>query len=209
MKHEWKKNEKNIYCPARIPELINIPTYPYFTIRGKGDPNGVFFAEYIAVLYSLSYAVKMSSKHGFSPDSYYDYTVYPLEGVWDIEDHAKTIFTGTVDKNSLVFHLMIRQPSFVDKVFAQEIIQRTQKRKPHHLLPLVNFDHIEDGQCIQMTHVGTYDDESKSFQKMERFAVENNFMRVDESHREIYLSDARKTVPEKLNTVLRFRVKPI
>jgi hypothetical protein len=78
MKHEWKKNEKQFYLPKSKPELINIPKFKYFTIEGNGNPNDDFFAEYIGVLYSLSYGIKMSPKRGLEPKGYFDYTVYPL-----------------------------------------------------------------------------------------------------------------------------------
>ena len=96
-------------------------------IRGCGNSNDDFFAEYIQVLYSLSYAVKMSPKAGIAPEGYYDYTVYLLEEVWDISDEAKETFSRTIDKDSLVFNLMTRQPDFVTSAFAWETITRTKK----------------------------------------------------------------------------------
>lgn len=207
MKHEWKKHEKAIYLPKAEPGIITIPEYNYFTIRGKGNPNDDFFPEYIAVLYSLSYAVKMSPKQGIAPEGYFDYTVYPLEGVWDIDEEAKKHYDGKLDKDTLVFNLMMRQPGFVTPDYAFEIIERTKKKKPHDLLASVEFSTIDEGLCIQMMHVGSYDDEPESFERMERFAREQNLKRLSMTHREIYLSDARKVAPEKLKTVLRFQVK--
>ncbi len=127
MKHEWRKREKDIYLPKNKPVIIQIPEYKFFTIEGKGNPNDDYFSEYIRVLYSLSYAVKMSPKKGLEPKGYFDYTVYPLEGVWDINEEAKKKFYGKFDKNDLVFKLMIRQPNFVDKQFAIMILERKRK----------------------------------------------------------------------------------
>ena len=131
MKHEWKKNEKQFYLPKNKPELISVPEFKFFTIEGNGNPNDEFFAEYIGVLYSLSYGIKMSPKKGIEPKGYFDYTVYPLEGVWDLNEKAKKSFDGTINKNDLVFKLMIRQPDFVDKDFALQILEQTTKKKPH------------------------------------------------------------------------------
>ena len=128
MKHEWKKHDKQFYQPKNKPEMIMVPPFSYFSIEGKGNPNDDFFGEYIAVLYSLSYAIKMSPKQGIAPKDYVEYTVFPLEGVWDIDDEAKKNYNGTLDKNSLVFKLMIRQPAFVTVDFALEIIERTKKK---------------------------------------------------------------------------------
>jgi len=207
VKHEWKKDEKGIYMPKNKPEFVKIPEFKFFMIQGSGNPNDDFFVEYVGVLYSLSYAVKMSPKAGISPKNYSEYTVYPLEGVWDISNKAKENFTGKIDKDSLVFNLMIRQPDFVTLEFAREIIERTIKKKPHELLEKVRFDVIEEGKCIQMMHLGSYDYELESFNQMALFAKEHNLVRSSHQHREIYLSDARKVNPEKLKTVLRFKVK--
>lgn len=207
MKHEWRKKEKEVYIPNDKPELISIPSYKFFMIEGKGNPNDDFFAEYIGVLYSLSYAVKMSPKKGDSPKDYFEYTVYPLEGVWDISEEAKKNKSDHLDKNTLVFNLMIRQPDFVTDQFAQEIIERTKKIKPHKLLSKVKFGKIEDGECVQMMHFGSYDNEPESFKQMEQYCKENILKRELKQHREIYLSDVRKVSPEKLKTVLRFKVK--
>ncbi|MDD4604137.1 MAG: GyrI-like domain-containing protein [Bacteroidales bacterium] len=207
MKHEWKKSEKNYYLPKDKPEKIDIPAFKFFSINGKGNPNDPFFAEYIGVLYSLSYTIKMSPKSGNAPDNYYDYTVYPLEGVWDIDEISKSRGIMAFDKNSFVFNIMIRQPEFVTDEIANEMIFRTKKKKPHELLDKVKFEIIEEKTCVQMLHHGSYDNEPESFNKMELFAQEHNLRRKYHIHREIYLSDARKTMPEKLKTVLRFQVE--
>ena len=207
MKHEWRKKEKGIYLPKNKPELITLPPFKFFMIEGKGDPNDDSFTEYIGVLYSLSYAIKMSHRKGIAPKDYFEYTVYPLEGVWDIDEEAKKNFTGVLDKDTLIFNLMIRQPYFVTEDFAAETIQQTMKKKPHNLLSEVKFSTITEGPCIQMLHLGSYDDEPASFKLMEKFATEQSLTRVSKVHREIYLTDARKTEPEKLKTVLRFQLK--
>jgi hypothetical protein len=206
MPYDYKKTEKSIYLPGPRPVRVEVPPFSFFSIRGAGNPNDAKFAEYIGVLYSLSYAVKMSPKSGFAPQGYVEYAVYPLEGIWDLDENAKANFNGQIDKNSLVFNLMIRQPGFVTSEFALEILERTKKKKPHAMLDQVHFESITDGLCVQMLHCGSYDDEPGSFKQMEQFAKELNLIRKSMVHREIYLSDARKTAPEKLKTVLRFQV---
>ncbi|MGI6323097.1 MAG: GyrI-like domain-containing protein [Bacteroidales bacterium] len=207
MKHEWKKYEKQFYLPKNKPELISIPKFKFFTIEGSGNPNDDFFAEYIGVLYSLSYGIKMSPRKGIEPKGYFDYTVYPLEGVWDLNDEARKSFDGTINKNDFVFKLMIRQPDFVDKDFALQILEQTKKKKPHILFEQVRFEEIIEGDCIQMLHLGSYDNEPVSFKLMESFAEQENYSRKSKTHREIYLSDARKVSADKLKTVLRFSVE--
>ncbi|NBI27963.1 GyrI-like domain-containing protein [Chengkuizengella marina] len=206
MKKEWRKHEKEIYLPKNKPELVEIPSFNYFMIKGKGNPNEETFGEYIAVLYSLSYGTRMSYKWRNPPQNYYEYTVYPLEGVWDIADKSKYI-PGVVDKDNLAFELMIRQPSFVTETFANQLIELTKQKKPHRLLEEVEFKTIEEGRCVQMLHLGSYDDEPISFEIMKQFCIQNDLKRISMKHREIYLSDFRKTKTENLKTVLRFKVQ--
>jgi hypothetical protein len=207
MKHEWRKQEKNLYIPKNKPELVKITQMRYFAVEGRGNPNDPAFADYIAALYSLSYAVRMSSKSGNEPEGYYEYTVYPLEGVWDLTEEGKRNYSEKLDKNELVYNLMIRQPSFVDEEYARQTIERTKIKKPHPLLDEVKFITLTEGKCIQMLHLGSYDNEKQSFELMESYCLENNLKRIGKNHREIYLNDARKTAPEKLKTVLRFYVE--
>lgn len=208
MKHEWRKIEKGIYLPKNKPEILDIPAYNFITIEGEGNPNSDFFAECIAVLYPISYAVKMNpKKQEIKPKGYYDYTVYPLEGVWDINEEAKKRFTGTINKDDLVFKLMIRQPDFLDVNLFKEMLELTKAKKPNKLLDNVKFERIAEGKCVQMMHIGSYDNEPESFKIMEEFAEKESLLRESKVHREIYLSDFRKVAPEKLKTVLRFQVK--
>ena len=207
MKHEWRKQEKEIYLPKNAPVKIRIPEFGFFSIRGKGNPNDDTFPEYIGVLYALSYAVKMSPKKGNAPDGYFDYAVYPLEGIWDISEEARAGYKGTLDKNELLFNLMIRQPGFVDEAYAARIIEQVKNNKPHALLDQVKYERINDGTCVQMLHLGSYDEEPESFERMEDFARQLKLVRTSKVHREIYLNDARKVEPARLKTVLRFTVE--
>jgi len=206
MKHEWKKDEKQFYAPKNAPSQIVVPKFKFFTIKGQGNPNDPSFGHYIEVLYALSYSVKMSPKSGLEPLGYFDYTVYPLEGVWDLSDEGIKNWNGTLDKDQLVFHLMIRQPDFVTAEYAAETIARVQQKKALPLLAQARFEEIEEGRCVQMLHNGSYDNEPASFAQMQTFASDNGLQRKFHTHREIYLSDARKTAPEKLKTILRFQV---
>ncbi|KAA1243908.1 GyrI-like domain-containing protein [Aquimarina sp. RZ0] len=207
MKNEWRKKEKKIYMPGNEPEVIEIPEYKFLTITGEGNPNSKFFPEFIKVLYSISYAIKMNLKKEGTFEGYMDYTVYPLEGVWDINKQAKKTFKGIIDKKDLIFKLMIRQPGFVDDEFVKKVIDQTQDKKPNELLESVKFESIKEGKCIQIMHLGSYDKENESFSLMEEFGKKESLFRVSKKHREIYLSDFRRVRTEKLKTVLRFKVK--
>ncbi len=208
MKYEWKKEAKNLYLPISKPHVITIPKFKFFMIEGKGDPNtSEEFSEAIGALYSLSYTLKMLPKKGLLPEGYFDYTVFPLEGVWDLPEGTKEF--DKMDKSSLIYNIMIRQPDFVTDELAGNIYNTVKVKKPNALLDKVKFSSIEDGMCVQMLHIGKFDDEAKSFALMDEYCVENNLKRKAKSHREIYISDFRKTNPDKLKTVLRYQVEEI
>jgi hypothetical protein len=201
MKHEWKKHEKALYIPKKVPEVADIPQMNFFCIQGEGNPNSQAFTDCIEALYATSYAVRMSYKGDLVPEGYFEYTVYPLEGVWDLIDPSK----GPLDKDNFKYTLMIRQPEFLTADQAEIFRQHAFDKKKKPRIQDVYFDSITEGRCIQMLHLGSYDDEPASFARMEAFCLEQGLERESKVHREIYLSDARKVAPEKLKTTLRFR----
>jgi len=205
MKHEYKKHEKELYCPKEKPQLLNVPKQKFFCIKGKGNPNNKDFSERIAVLYSLSYAVRMMPKNGFAPDGYFEYTVYPLEGVWDVSEDARN--SKELIKDELLYTIMIRQPDFVTKEVIQKAFEIANKKKPHPMLQEVYFDEIEDGLSVQILHNGSYDSEPESFNKMKKFIEDNNYEIKTLVHREIYLTDSRKVEKDKSKTILRYRIR--
>lgn len=205
MKYEWKKQEKDLYLPEEKPVLITVPKQKFFMLSGQGNPNGEDFAERVGVLYSLAYAVRMMPKQGYTPEGYFEYTVYPLEGLWDLTEKGRKL--ETLNKDELVYTIMIRQPNFVTEDVVKRAFEHVRKKKPHPLLENVEFDTMEDGLSVQMMHVGPYDDEPRSFEMMKKFIEENNLEITTLVHREIYISDVRKTEPSKLKTVLRYRVR--
>lgn len=208
MKHEWRIAEKALYLPKTKPELVTVSAQKFITISGKGNPNSKHFSDCVSVLYPISYAIKMNPKKmEHPPKGYFNYTVYPLEGIWDLNEEAKKQYDGTLNKDDLVFKLMIRQPDFVTEDFYNDMLALTKIKKPHPFLEHLTFETITDGKCIQIMHVGHYDNEPESFKKMGQFAVEQGVERLSKAHREIYLSDFRKVAPEKLKTILRFQLK--
>lgn len=107
----------------------------------------------------------------------------------------------------MIYTITIRQPDFVTDKLAQEVIKSLQIKKAHALLDIVKFNSLKEGLCVQMLHLGSYDEEPKTFSIMEDYCTQNNLKRTSKIHREIYISDARKTQPDKLKTVLRFKVE--
>lgn len=204
MKYEWRKEEKEYYLPKEISTLVTIPKATYICIKGKGNPNQEDFQNRITCLYQISYTIKMMPKKGIIPNGYFDYTVYPLEGLWDMTEKGKQ--GGQFNKDELLYTIMIKQPSFVDYGLFEKALLMVKEKHPNSLLEEIYLEEIEDGLSVQMLHIGSYDSEEKSFNKMKDFIAENDLKITSIVHREIYLTDARKVSKEKLKTVLRYRV---
>lgn len=201
-KIDYKKDFKHLYMPKTTPEIITVPRLPFIVVDGSGDPNGEAFGKAVEALYSLSYAVRMSYKSEEAPAGYYEYTVFPLEGEWDLVDRSKP----ATDKSNLKYSIMIRQPDFLTEEGFERFLAQTKQKKQNSFLEQARFEHIEDGLSCQMLHIGSFDNEPESFARMEAFCAENGYTRTSKIHREIYLSDPRKTETSKLKTVLRFPV---
>lgn len=204
LKYERKREEKELYLPKEKPILVKVPKAKYFCIKGKGNPNSEDFSNRIGVLYSLAYAVRMMPKNGFTPEGYFEYTVYPLEGLWDMTEEGKK--SAIFNKEELLYTIMIKQPDFGNEEVVKKAFEIAIKKKPNPLLEEAYFDEIEDGLAVQILHIGSYDTEPESFNKMKDYINENNLIIKSLVHREIYLSDARKVEKDKLKTVLRYMV---
>lgn len=208
MKYEWRKQDKDIYLPKDKPVITTLKPMQYLTIKGKGNPNKDRFKDCTQTLYSLSYPIKMTMK---KKDAELDYTVFPLEGIWDFSEEGRTLYLeghNVVDlKDYLVYTLMIRQPDFVTSDFFEEIRNVVFNKKKNELVLEAKLETIEEGLVCQMLHKGSYDDEPKSFELMEAFCQQQGYKRVSKIHKEIYLSDPRKVSEEKLKTTLRFQVE--
>lgn len=205
MKYEWKKHEKDLYGAKKTPALVIVPAQQFLTISGKGNPNDAGFSDRIAVLYSLAYAIKMEYKAAAadSGNDIHDFTVYPLEGIWEQKEGTELI------KEKLEYTIMIRQPDFINftsGILLKEALERVRVKKPSPLLDEVRFDTMQDGKCIEILHIGPFDDEPDSFGKMDQFAKANGLKRAKNCHREIYLNNARRVEKDKLKTILRYQV---
>ncbi|MBC1436137.1 hypothetical protein HB848_12390 [Listeria rocourtiae] len=202
MKYEWRKQDKNIYLPKAKPEIIDLEPMTYITIQGKGNPNHPLFSELVTALYATSYAIKMMPKKGDTPEGYYDYTVFPLEGFWSLEPGSLAF-----DKEKLTYKIMLRQPDFITPELFEMAKEKAAKKVAEEHLNQLKLEEITEGLNLQMLHVGSFDNEATSFAKMEAFCEENNLERLSKNHKEIYLSDFKRVAPEKLKTTLRFEIK--
>ena len=202
MKYEWKKNEKYLYGVKQKPKLIDVPSAYYIMIKGEGNPNESDFSNRVSALYSLAYGIKMLFKNMEKEElEYSDFTVFPLEGIWEKSDDEE------FDKNKLKYTIMIKQPYFITKENVELEFEKVKKKKPNELYDEVSFDSIESKKAIQILHIGSFDTEIESFEKLDNFASEMNLERSEKLHTEIYLNNKNRTAEDKLKTILRYNVK--
>lgn len=208
MAFDYKKEYKEFYLPRAKPEILTVPRMNFLAVRGEGDPNeeGGAYKAAIGLLYAAAFTIKMSKKSGHAIDGYFDYVVPPLEGFWRQDGIQGFDYTR---KELSRWISVIRLPDFVQQEdFEWAISTATQKKKQD--FSAVEFLSIEEGLCVQILHIGPYDDEPASIALMDRYlekhGYQNDFSET-RLHHEIYLSDPRRSAPEKQKTVLRHPIR--
>ena len=208
MTFDFKKEYKEFYLPKQTPSIVNVPKMNYIAVRGKGNPNDEdgAYKQAIGLLYGIAFTIKMSKKGNHQIDGYFDYVVPPLEGFWWQEG---VIGVNYADKDSFQWISVIRLPDFVtEDDFRWALKEASAKKKQD--FSMVEFFSYDEGICVQCMHIGPYDDEPATVLRMHEFMEQEGYeldITDRRMHHEIYLSDARKTAPEKLRTVIRHPVK--
>jgi len=208
MAFDYKKEYKEYYLPKNKPQIVDIPIMNFIDVRGKGDPNeeGGEYKQALELLYGIAYTIKMSKKTDYRIEGYFDYVVPPLEGFWEQEGKVGIDYSR---KSDLKWTAMIRVPDFVTKAdFDWAVAQAAEKKKLD--FSKVEFITVEEGLCVQCMHMGSYDDEPATVALMDSYAESMGYkidINPQRQHHEIYLSDPRKTAPEKLRTVVRHPIK--
>lgn len=208
MAFDFKKEYKEFYMPKNKPEIITVPKANYIAVRGSGDPNeeGGAYQQAIRVLYAVAYTLNMSEKAGHPIHGFYEYVVPPLEGFW-WQDGVQGV--DYADKAAFHWISVIRLPEFVSKADFDWAVETAAKKKKLDC-SAAEFLTIEEGLCVQIMHVGAFDDEPATVALMEACLAQNGYVHDFSEHRlhhEIYLSDARKVAPEKRKTVIRHPIK--
>lgn len=194
--------------PKKAPSIVEVPSMNYIAVRGKGDPNDENgdYKKTIGLLYAIAFTIKMSKKGDHQIDGYFDYVVPPLEGFWWQEGKTEIDYSR---KNDFCWISLIRLPDFVKKEDFDWAISEAKAKKK------IDFSNVEfltynEGLCVQCMHIGSYDNEPETVQLMNEFAAKNGYaldITDKRFHHEIYLSDARRVVSEKLKTVIRHPIK--
>ena len=208
MVFDYKKEYKEFYMPKDKPNIITVPRMNYVAVRGHGDPNQEDgeYKQAIGLLYGIAFTIKMSKKGSRPIEGYFDYVVPPLEGFWWQDGVTGVDYSN---KESFNWISVIRLPDFVTKAdFDWAVGEATKKKKTD--FSKVEYLTYDEGLCVQCMHTGPYDEEPATVAVMHEFMEQHGYtldITDQRLHHEIYLSDARKVVPEKLKTVIRHPIR--
>ena len=210
MPFDFKKEFKEFYLPKSKPEIITVPKMNYIAVRGKGNPNDADgeYQQAVGILYAIAYTLKMSYKSDYKIDGFFEYVVPPLEGFWWQDG-----ITGVDYSSKATFNWIsvIRLPDFITKDNFNWAVETASKKKNIDCSK-AEFLTIDEGVCVQIMHIGSYDNEPASVKLMDDFIKSEGYendLTDSRLHHEIYLSDPRKTSPEKCKTVIRHPIKKL
>ncbi|MDC7249479.1 MAG: GyrI-like domain-containing protein [Sphaerochaetaceae bacterium] len=210
MPFDYKKEYKELYRPKKTPTIINIDKINYLAVKGKGNPNEEDgeYQKALSVLYPIAYALKMSYKTDYKINGFFEYVVPPLEGFWWQEDIKGVDLTN---KDTFSWISVLRLPDFITIENFEWAKERVAKKKKLDCSK-VEFLTIEEGLCVQIMHIGPFDTEIESVNKMHSFIKQEGY-ELDFSdqrrHHEIYISDIRKVDSSKWKTVIRHPIKKL
>lgn len=208
MAFDFKKEYKQFYLPKSKPQIVNIPKANYIAIRGKGDPNeeGGAYQQAIGILYAVAYTIKMSKLGDYRIEGYFDYVVPPLEGFWWQEGMNGVDY---YDKSTFHWISVLRLPDFVTKKDFHWAVETASKKKKLDC-SAAEFLTVKEGLCVQIMHIGPFDEEPTSVALMDAFLRKNGYendLSDTRLHHEIYMSDARKAAPKDWRTIIQHPVK--
>ena len=208
MAFDFKKEYKEFYMSKSVPEIVTVPKANYIAVRGMGDPNqeGGAYQSAVSILYAVAYTLKMSYKTDYRIEGFFEYVVPPLEGFW-WQEGIDGIDYG--DKSTFHWISVIRLPEFVTKKDFDWAVEEAARKKKLDC-SLAEFLTIEEGLCVQIMHIGPFDNEPSTVALMDQYIAENGYandMNENRLHHEIYLSDARKAAPEKWKTIIRHPIR--
>ena len=207
VKYDVKRAFRELYAPsARDFAVVEVPPMRVLAIDGHGDPNTApAYAAAVQALYSVSYALKFLSKRELGRDL----VVAPLEGLWRADDPASFV---TRDKSAWSWTMLIVQPEWIDDGHLEVARGRALAKAPGELgatIEALELRTLHEGRCVQILHLGSYDAEGPTLARLHDEYLPEHGLTFAGDHHEIYLSDARRTAPEKLRTVLRQPVRPV
>jgi hypothetical protein len=202
-KTDFKRTLKHLYGPPSEFTIVDVPEMQFLMIDGHGDPNTAQeYKDAVEALYAVAYKVKFASKRELDQD----YVVPPLEGLWWAEDMGSFVERA---KSEWDWTMMIMQPDWITLQMVEMARQQAPRSKDLPALPKLRLESYGEGLAVQILHLGSYDDETPTIAQLHGEFLPANGLVEAGKHHEIYLSDPRRTAPEKLRTVIRQPVRRI
>lgn len=203
-KYDLKKAHRELYSPpSKEFTVVDVPEFRYIAVDGSGDPNtSPAYANAIEALYGVAYALKFASRKTLDRE----FVVGPLEGLWRADDPGAFIARR---KDTWGWTMMISQPDWITGDMVGVAIDNVSKKKENPALADIRLLTLIEGTCVQILHIDSYDDETPTLDRLHNHYLPENGLTFNGDHHEIYLSDARRTTPSKLKTILRQPVKPV
>ncbi len=200
-KLDLSKQDKTYYKATKEPLIRDLDPYYYLTVEGQSAPDDQVFLNAIEKLYSVAYGVKFLLK---GEDM--DFVVPKMEGFWFVEGgvERQAEFAAT-PKDKWCWKIMIRMPDFVEENHYKRASKNVSLKKGINIEE-VQFELINEGKCAQILHLGSYDEEASTIEKLHQFIWDND-LQIANYHHEIYLSDPRRTPEDRLKTIIRYAVK--
>ncbi|RLD98952.1 MAG: hypothetical protein DRJ13_10315 [Bacteroidetes bacterium] len=197
-KTDFKRELNHLYQPSKKEfRVVEVPDLKFFKVDGQGDPNSAQeYTDAIEALYAVSYKTKFLSKKKER-----DYVVPPLEGLWWAEDMET--FSTTRDKSQWLWTMMIMVPDWITDDMVAEARMEVNKKKDLPALEKLRWEIYQEGLCVQILHLGSYDDEGPILARLHKKWIPEQGYVFNGLHHEIYLSDPRRVEPGKLKTILR------
>ena len=194
------KLHKDEYAATRKPRLVEVAKASFLAVDGQGAPGAELFQERIGALYGMAYTIKFESKFAGR-----DYTVGKLEGIWCF-DEQEGADLSQVPQEQWRWRMLIRVPDFIKKSSLSAARKALRDKGKEGDFDAVRLESFLEGRCVQMLHVGPYDQEHETIATMRDWAADQG-LTFSGWHHEIYLSDPRRVPPERLRTILRHPVR--
>lgn len=179
-------------------DVITVPTLQYLMIDGHGDPNtSIAYKNALNTIFPVAYKLKFFSKNELDRD----YTVMPLEALWWASNMDS--FTSARDKSEWNWTAMIMTPDWLSTEHFESAREVVRRKGGAPALEEIRLENLDEGLAVQTLHIGAYDDETPVLEEMHHSVIPSRSLKKVGKHHEIYLSDSRRTAPEKLKTILR------
>ncbi|MEQ8472121.1 MAG: GyrI-like domain-containing protein [Marinoscillum sp.] len=202
LKTDLTKTDRTYYSAKKSAEIVELDSYGYLTIRGQSSPEDSRFLSAIETIYTVAYDIKFLCK---AEDN--DFTVPKMECHWYVSGglSAQHQFTET-PRNLWLWQIKIRMPDMVESDHFFKAIHQSREKKPDLNFDIVKFEYLKEGVCAQILHLGSYEEEMPSINKIHELLDLEGY-EITGYHKEIYLNDPRRVAPEKLKTILRYQIE--